>query len=88
MKTALQVILDLHSICKFMSIERKEVATNGEIRRWFDQKAIEVNFEPIGFKDEWPPVIKSIVMFPKSKKRRCTLYFDESITLIQVKGLT
>ena len=85
MKTALQVVLDLHSRCKFMSVEKKgEQASNSEIRRWLDQKSIEVNFQPITSKEEWPPVLKSLVMFPKSKVRRSTLFFDESVKLIQI----
>lgn len=86
MKTALQVMLDLNKVCEFMSIENKgEKASNSEIRRWLDQSAILVNFMPISAKDPWPPIIKSIVMFPKSPKKRCTLYHDDTVTLIQVK---
>lgn len=85
MKTALQQMLDLHAICRFMSVENKgEVASNSEVRRWLTQSAIEVNFKAINAADEWPMVLKSLVMFPKSQKRRATLYFDDSFTLIKI----
>lgn len=78
-------MLDLHSVCRFMSVENKgEVASNSEVRRWLTQSAIEVNFRPIHANDEWPMVLKSLVMFPKSQKRRATLYFDDSFTFIQM----
>jgi hypothetical protein len=46
---------------------------------------VEVNFQKIGPEDPWPPIIKSVVLFPKSKTRRCTLFWEEDITLIQIK---
>jgi len=87
--TALQWLINMHKVCRFMSIENTKdklaPATNGELRRWITQGALEVNFEKIAINDPWPPVIKSVVLFPKSQKRRCTLFFDNDITLIQVK---
>jgi len=46
---------------------------------------VEVNFQKIGPEDPWPPIIKSVVLFPKSEKRRCTLFWEEDIKLIQIK---
>jgi hypothetical protein len=84
--TCFQKILELHKICCFQSIEGARVgpASNSEIRRWFQQKCIEVNFQLVGHDDPWPPVIKSMVLFPKNKKKRCTLFWDPDITFIQI----
>ena len=85
METAFQALLRYNEVCQFMSVEKKaEKASNSEIRRWFANKAIEVNFESIAANDPWPPVIKSLVMFPKSKVRRCTLVWEQDTTLIQI----
>lgn len=82
---AFQVMLQINEVCQFSSIEKKgEKASNSEIRRWFNNKAIELNFAQVAATDPWPPVIKSLVLFPKSAKKRTTLIYDESITLIQV----
>ncbi len=86
MKTALQVMMEINKVCQFSSNEKKgEKASNSELRRWLDQSSVEVNFAPIKASDPWPPVIKSIVLFPKSAKKRCTLYWDDTVTLIQTK---
>lgn len=75
-----QQLLKLHEVCRFQSNEGEKVgaASNSEIRRWFKQGCIEVNFEPAQADDEWPAFLKSLVLFPKNKKKRCTLYFDEA----------
>lgn len=31
-----------------------------------------------------PPFIKSFVLFPKNKKKRSTLFWDESVTFISI----
>jgi hypothetical protein len=86
MKTALQALMEINKVCHFSSNEKKgEKASNSELRRWLDQSSIEVNFTPIKANDPWPPVIKSIVMFPKSAKKRCTLWWEDNVTLIQMK---
>lgn len=86
--TALQWMINMHKVCRFMSIENTKdklaPATNGELRRWIQQGALEVNFQKIDINDPWPPIIKSVVLFPKSKKRRCTLFFEEDVHLIQI----
>ena len=84
-KTALQVMMDLNKVCHFSSNEKKgEKASNSELRRWLDQSSVEVNYRPIKASDPWPPVIKSIVLFPKSPKKRATLWYDDSVALIQI----
>ena len=86
-KTAFQVIMDLHKACGgFHSVERAPAKASGsEVRRWFSNKAIEVNGMTYTADDPWPPYLKSIVMFPNSKKRRCTLFHDSSVSLITVQ---
>ncbi len=84
--TALQALMHINQVCQFSSNEKKgEKASNSELRRWLDQNSVEVNFDAIKSKDEWPSVVKSIVLFPKSAKKRTTLFYDETVTLIQVK---
>lgn len=83
--TALQALMHINQVCQFMSNEKKgEKASNSELRRWLDQNSVEVNFEPIKSKDPWPTVIKSLVLFPKSRTKRCTLIWNPDITLIQI----
>jgi hypothetical protein len=86
MTTCLQKLQELHVLCTFQTIEgaRHGPASNSELRRWFQQKCVEVNFESVAFNDPWPEFVKSLVLFPKNKKKRCTLFWDPSVTLIQV----
>ena len=80
-----QYLMNLNKVCQFMSVEKPAIkATNSELRRWFNNKSVEINFQPIGAEDPLPPFIKSLVLFPKSTKRRCTLVYDSEITLIQI----
>ena len=83
----LQLILELHKVCQFQTNEGTKVgkASNSEIRRWFQAKCIEINFEYPAWNDMMPTVLKSIILFPKNPRKRCTLYYDDSFTLIQVK---
>ena len=83
--TAFKALRNINEVCQFMSIERKgEKVTNSELRRWFQSGSIEVNYERIKADDPWPPFIRSLVLFPKSAKRRCTLIFNENVHLIQI----
>lgn len=84
--TAFQAMMHINQRCQFMSIEQKgEKASNSEIKRWLNQGAIQVNFQPISATDPWPPAIRSLVMFPKSTKRRCTLIWNPEVHIIQVR---
>lgn len=68
-----------------MSIETKgEKASNSELKRWLNQGAVQVNNKPIGTNDPWPNDIRSLVMFPKSPKRRCTLIWNPDVHIIEV----
>lgn len=88
-KTAFQAIQSFHSICQFSSIETKgEKASNSELKRWLNQGAIQVNGKPIGANDPWPYDIRSMIMFPKSPKRRCTLIWNPNVHIIEVDGNT
>jgi len=73
-------------MCRFQTTEGIKVgpASNSEIRRWFKAGIFEINFQIMQAEDPWPPFVKSIVMFPNNKKKRCSFYFDDSITLIQI----
>lgn len=83
--TALQWLINIHKVCCFTSIEKPgEIALNSELRRWVKQGVLEVNFQKIGPNDPWPPLIKSVVLFPSSKRKRCTLFFEEDVKLIQL----
>jgi len=57
---------ELHSVCHFQSKEKRVgVATNSELKRWIQNKALEINGEKV----EWDEVINfhihSVVLFPK-----------------------
>lgn len=53
------------------SKERVGPASNGEIKRWFDQGSIHVNGKAVGWREEVDYPITSYVLFPKGD--RCTL---------------
>lgn len=48
-------------------------ASNSEIRRWLDGGMIEINGVRPKAKEKIDFPIKSVVFFPKSQKRRCTI---------------
>jgi len=54
-----------------MSRERKGKATNSELKRWLQNKAVQINGERPKFDDEVDFPIASMVLFPK--KNRVTL---------------
>ena len=64
-------MLDLHGLCTFQSTEGEKYgpASNSEIRRWFKASCIEINFRTVVAEDEYPDIVKSIVLFPKNKKK-------------------
>lgn len=65
----------LHETCKFMSVETpNKVASSSELRRWIEQGSLVINSEKITPNEEMDFPIISVVMFPKSVIRRCTLY--------------
>lgn len=80
-----QKMLEWHALCNFQSTEGARVgaASNSELRRWFKAGSVEINYELVKAEDPYPAFVKSVVLFPKNKKKRCTFYFDDSVTLIQ-----
>lgn len=78
-----QYILRLHEACQFQSVEGARVGTasKSELRRWFNDKAIRINYELVGANDELPPYVADLVLFPKNARKRTTLVHEP---LIQV----
>ena len=75
MKHMLDFLIHLSNACGiFMSLERSGKASNSELRRWFERKSVEVNGSPARWDDPIPEEWISLVLHPKSKKRRCTLW--------------
>lgn len=72
---AYELMMCFHEVCRFQTKEGSKVgvASNKEVRRWLDNKAIEINGEKFKAEDDLPSEIISIVMFPKSLFR-CTLF--------------
>jgi hypothetical protein len=57
-----------------MSVEKPCTETsNSELRRWIKDGSVTLNGERWDANDELPPLIYSLVFFPKSHKRRTTL---------------
>lgn len=65
---------DLHKVCQFQSIETpNKVASNSELRRWIEQKSLLINNEHCTPNELLDFPLISIVLFPKSEKKRITL---------------
>jgi len=81
--------VQLSKLCVFQSTEGKKSgpASNSELKRWFQASCVEINFELAKWDDPMPPFIKSFVLFPKNKKKRCTLFWDPT-TFIQIDETT
>lgn len=72
--TGFEYAMSLHEVCTFQSQEKKiGVMSNSELRRIVDQGALRINGRPIKAKDDIEFPITSVVLFPKSDKKRCTL---------------
>ena len=71
--TGLSYLIGLHELCRFQSTERSGAASNSELRRWLDQGVVVVNSETLSAKEAVDFPIFSLVLFPKSQKRRTTL---------------
>lgn len=69
---ALRFLLSLRPALPF-SIERPcQVASNGEVARWLRNGAVHVNGQAVG-PDTEVDEVHSLVFFPSSPRRRCTL---------------
>ncbi len=70
----LQFMKRLNEICYFRSIEKKgELASNSEIQRWVNQGSVLFNGERVDHKELVDFPITSVVLFPSSPSKRCTL---------------
>lgn len=71
MTTCFQYLLSLHEVCCFQTRSSAGVglASKSEIRRWFQQKSVRLNWQLIGEHDELPPIVVELTLFPKSDKR-------------------
>jgi hypothetical protein len=66
--TTLQLMRDLHTVCRFQSAERNGVATSSEIGRWIKNNSVIVNGKKAALTDEHD-TITSLILFPKSKRK-------------------
>lgn len=74
MITGIQYLRSLHEVCCFQSQERGTgLASGSELARWLKSKSLHVNGIPVGPADKITFPVKSVVLFPNSRKKRCTL---------------
>lgn len=71
---ARQWLANLNKDCQFASVETPgKRASNSELQRWLDQGSVLINGERVGRDELMDFPIISVVLFPKSEQRRCTL---------------
>ena len=65
--TAWGLLRDLHQVCIFTSREKPGtgVATNSELKRWINNKALIINGETVTWDEPIDFPIISVVLFPK-----------------------
>jgi hypothetical protein len=66
-ETCLEWLLRFHRAFPLWSVERKDIATGTEIRRWFTQGAVEVDGNKVKALDKMPPGV--VVLFPKGERK-------------------
>jgi hypothetical protein len=72
--TALQYLRSLNEVCVFQTRERGVgPASNSELARWLKDKAMHINGVALAPADKIPYPVKSVVLFPNSRKKRTTL---------------
>jgi len=77
--TALQYILSIHNFGSgltktgFWSHEQNKIASNSEIRRWIENGSILINHERVTCNEVIDFPLHSVILFPKSDKRRITV---------------
>jgi len=60
----------LNTVCHFTSRERTpQQATNSELKRWCQNKAVEIDGRRVGWDEEILFPISRVVLFPKSKTK-------------------
>lgn len=64
----LDFLKDLHSVCHFQTREGKKVGTasNSELRRWIQNKALVVNGEKVDWDEMLDFPLISVVLFPRN----------------------
>ena len=78
-QTALQYMIAVHTFGSgltktgFWSHEQNRIASNSELRRWINQGAILFNGESMKHDEPLDFPLFSVVLFPKSLKRRITV---------------
>lgn len=66
---------EINKLCQFSSLEHPGTkASNSELQRWINQGSVIVNGETLKADELIDFPIFSVVLHPKSRKRRCTLY--------------
>lgn len=74
MMTGIQFLRSLHEVCCFQSQERGPgLASGSELVRWLKSKALHINGQAIAPTEKIPHPVKSVVLFPNSRKKRTTL---------------
>ena len=66
---AWKFLIELHSVCHFQTKEKTKVgrASNSELKRWLQNKAVIVNGEPLLPDEEMDFPIFSLILFPNNK---------------------
>ena len=65
---AWQFLMDLNKVCHFQTREGKKVgqATNSELKRWIQNKALLINGETVTFDEQIDFPVFSVVLFPRN----------------------
>lgn len=70
MSSILELMNDLHKLCRFQSTERSGVASQSEIRRWIKNGSVIINGDRFtNLDEEIDPIIFSMVIHPKGSRR-------------------
>ena len=72
---ALAFLLSLHEVCSFQTKEGAKVgrASNSELKRWLQNRAVQINGEPVAWDEPIDFIVNSVVLFPNNMERRTTL---------------
>jgi hypothetical protein len=74
MITAIQYLRSLNEVCQFHTNgQGYKKASNSELGRWLKDKSVRINGLALGPMDPIPLPITSVVLFPKSPQRKCTI---------------
>lgn len=63
--TAWDWLKDLHTVCHFQSRERTGEASNSELKRWIQNKALKINAETVEWNEELDFPLISVILFPR-----------------------